>query len=123
MNDQLKLSTETLPGGVGVISAAGYINNEGGEAIADASESLLERGCTVLLIDLDGTRIINSIGVSILLEILEKILERGGRLAFCNLSPTISKTFEIMGLTQYAGVWEDRTAALANLGSAGDEGA
>jgi len=114
-DDQLKLATEVLGGGVGLVTAAGYINNEGGQAVADAVPDLFERGCTSLLIDLDGTRIINSIGVSILLEILEKILESGGRLAFCNLTATIAKTFEIMGLAQYASIYPDRPSAFDGL--------
>ena len=114
-DDQIKLTREVLDGGIGLIAAAGYINNEGGQAIADAAADLLGQGHSKLLIDLEGTRIINSIGVSILLEIMEKLLERDGRLAFCNLTPTISKTFEIMGLVQYAAVYEDREAAAAGL--------
>ncbi len=116
MNDeQMKLSREILSGNMGLIAAAGYINNEGGQAIADAAAELLEQGCNKLLIDLEGTRIINSIGVSILLEIMEKLLEEDGCLAFCNLTPTISKTFEIMGLVQYAKVYSDRQTALNAL--------
>jgi len=119
--EQLKVSAETVPGGIGLISASGYINNEGGQAIADAVERLLGEGNTTLLVDLAGTKIINSIGISILLEILEKLLDGGGRLAFCNLTPTIAKTFEIMGLAQYAGIYSDRDAALAELGDHGGE--
>lgn len=109
--EEMKLSKDVLTGGVGLIAAAGYINNEGGQAIADAASELLDAGCSSLLIDLDGTRIINSIGVSILLEIMEKLLEDNGRLAFCSLTPTISKTFEIMGLVQYAAIYPDRRSA------------
>jgi anti-anti-sigma factor len=116
MNEEkIKLSKDVLSSGVGVIAAAGYINNEGGQAIADAATELMGQGCETLLIDLDGTRIINSIGVSILLEIMEKLLEGKGRLAFCNLTPTISKTFEIMGLVQYADIFEDRQTATVEL--------
>lgn len=113
--EQINLSTNVLTNGVGLIKAAGYINNEGGQAIADAAGDLMERGCATLLIDLEGTRIINSIGVSILLEIMEKLLEENGRLAFCSLTPTISKTFEIMGLVQYATIYPDQHAARADL--------
>jgi len=113
--DQIKLEKNVLSNGVGLIEAAGYINNEGGQAIADAANDLMSRGCGTLLIDLEGTRIINSIGVSILLEIMEKLIEEKGRLAFCNLTPTISKTFEIMGLVQYAAVYPDQGAARAEL--------
>jgi len=83
MNEErIKVSSEVLSEGVGLISAAGYINNEGGQAIADAATGLMDQGSNTLLIDLDGTRIINSIGVSILLEILEKLMDEKGRLAF-----------------------------------------
>ena len=116
MNDErMKLSSDVLSEGVGLIAAAGYINNEGGQAIADAAFELIGKGCSTLLIDLEGTRIINSIGVSILLEIMEKLLEENGALAFCNLTPTISKTFEIMGLVQYASVYPDRQTARSEL--------
>jgi anti-sigma B factor antagonist len=112
MNEErIKISQDLITDGFGLIAASGYINNEGGQAIADAANSLMDQGCTTLLIDLDGTRIINSIGVSILLEILEKLMDEKGQLAFCNLTPTIAKTFEIMGLVQYASVYPDRDAA------------
>jgi len=116
--EQIKLTKDLLSDDFGVIGAAGYINNEGGQAIADAATDLIGQGAKTLLIDLEGTRIINSIGVSILLEILEKLLDEKGRLAFCNLTPTISKTFEIMGLVQYASVYPDRETAQAAI--AGD---
>ena len=71
MNEaQINLKTAVLDDGLGLISAAGYINNEGGQAVADAASELVGGGCSSLVIDLDGTRIINSIGVSILLEIM-----------------------------------------------------
>ena len=111
-DDKMKLATDVLDGGVGLVAAAGYINNEGGQAIADAATELMDQGCKTLLIYLDGTRIISSIGVSILLEILEKLMDEKGQLAFCNLTPTIAKTFEIMGLVQYASVYTDREDAV-----------
>ena len=116
MNEpQMNLQTTVLDDGIGLIAAAGYIKNEGGQAVADAAWELVGGGCNSLVIDLDGTRIINSIGVSILLEIMEKIMEGDGKLAVCNLTPTIAKTFEIMGLDQYAGIFPDREAALTSF--------
>ena len=117
--EQMQLTKDIVADGFGLIAAAGYINNEGGQAIADAASELINGGCGTLLIDLEGTRIINSIGVSILLEIMEKLLEEKGRLAFCNLTPTIAKTFEIMGLVQYAKVYPDRQTATSELAGHG----
>lgn len=110
---ELKLAVTEGP--IAVLEVAGYINNEGGEAIAREAAQLLERGHSTLLFDLQSTRIINSIGISLLLEVLEKILEIKGTLAFCCLSPSIAKTFQIMGLTQYAPIFPDRVSALSKL--------
>lgn len=102
-------------GAVAVLEVTGYINNEGGEAIAREAGRLLDGGVRVLLIDLHATRIINSIGISLLLEVLERTLDLGGTLAFCCLSPSIAKTFQIMGLAQYTRLFTDRGTALGEL--------
>lgn len=104
-------------GAVAVLEVTGYINNEGGEAIAREAGRLLDEGVRVLLIDLHATRIINSIGISLLLEVLERTLDLGGTLAFCCLSPSIAKTFQIMGLAQYTRLFTDRATALRELGA------
>ncbi|MBP1643672.1 MAG: anti-anti-sigma factor [Acidobacteria bacterium] len=114
MTEGLKLTIERRDG-LAVIYTEGYINNQGGEEIARAAYSLLDEGYRRLLLNLTGTRIINSIGISILIEIIEKMLEVEGRLAFCQLTPTIEKTFHIMGLAQYASIYPDERAAMAQL--------
>ena len=62
-------------GDVAVLSTDGYINNQGGEEIAKVSYELLDQGYKVLLLNLAGTKIVNSIGISILIEIIEKSLD------------------------------------------------
>jgi anti-anti-sigma factor len=116
MTDSLKLSVDRR-GGVAVVYTDGYINNQGGEEIAKVAYALLDEGYKTLLLNLAGTKIVNSIGISILIEIIEKMLEVGGKLAFCNLTPTIDKTFHIMGLAQYSSIFPDEAAAFATLGS------
>jgi anti-anti-sigma factor len=114
MTESLKLTIDRRDG-LAVIYTEGYINNQGGEEIARAAYALLEEGYRALLLNLTGTKIINSIGISILIEIIEKMLEVEGRLAFCALTPTIEKTFHIMGLAQYASIFSDESTALAGI--------
>lgn len=113
--DTFELKTAQADGRLAVLEVAGYINNEAGEAIAAEARRLIEGGHRILLLDLSATRIINSIGISLLLEVLEHLLEVEGNLAFCGLSPSIAKTFQIMGLAQYARILPDRAAALEAL--------
>jgi anti-sigma B factor antagonist len=117
MSESLKLTLDDQGDGVVVIRTDGYINNQGGEEIARAAYELIDKGNKYLLLDLASTKIVNSIGISILIEIIEKMIEIDGRLAFCNLTPTIEKTFHIMGLSQYAGIHPDCEAALAEIKS------
>jgi anti-anti-sigma factor len=101
--------------GLAVVYTEGYINNQGGEEIARVAYKLIDESYKVLLFNLAGTRIVNSIGISILIEIIEKLIEIDGRLGFCCLTPTIEKTFNIMGLTKYAPVFPDEASAVAGL--------
>jgi anti-anti-sigma factor len=115
MSETLKVSVERPDSAVAILRTDGYINNAGGEEIARQAYVLLGDGVGRLLLDLEKTKIVNSIGISILIEILEKVLDQGGRLAFCRLTPTIEKTFQIMGLAQYARIFPGPEPALAWL--------
>ena len=114
MTEMLKV-TVNRRNALSVIYTEGYINNQGGEEIARVAYELIDKGENVLLLNLQGTKIVNSIGISILIEIIEKMLEIDGQLAFCNLTPTIDKTFHIMGLAQYAKIYNDEGSAVADL--------
>jgi anti-anti-sigma factor len=116
MSEILKLAVDRRDG-LAVIYTEGYINNQGGEEIARAAYELLDAGFKVLLLNLAGTKIVNSIGISILIEIIEKMIEINGKLGFCCLTPTIEKTFHIMGLAQYAPIFDTEDRAVAALRS------
>ena len=114
MTEMLKVTADRRKD-LSVIYTEGYINNQGGEEIARVAYGLIDQGDKVLLLNLKGTKIVNSIGISILIEIIEKMLELDGKLAFCSLTPTIEKTFHIMGLAQYSSIFADEDTAVAGL--------
>ena len=114
MTETLRLTVDKREG-FAVLYTEGYINNQGGEEIAREAYSHLDQGVRALVLNLEKTRIVNSIGISILIEVIEKMLEVNGKLGFCNLTPTIEKTFHIMGLAQYAGIYRDEAAAATGL--------
>ncbi len=115
MTETLQLTIDDQRDELAVIYTDGYINNQGGEEIARVAYELIGKGRKNLLLNLAGTKIVNSIGISILIEIIEKMLEIDGKLAFCSLTPTIEKTFHIMGLAQYAGIYADEETAIREL--------
>ncbi len=111
MSEICKVAAERR-GDVAILSTDGYINNQGGEEIARQAYMQLESGARALVLNLEKTRIVNSIGISILIEVLEKVMDRKGKLAFCGLTPTIDKTFRIMGLAQYAAIYPTEADAV-----------
>jgi anti-anti-sigma factor len=114
MTDSLNVSVDRRDN-LAVIYTEGYINNQGGEEIARVAYKLIDEGFKVLLLNLGGTKIVNSIGISILIYNIEKMIEISGRLGFCCLTPTIEKTFHIMGLAQYAPIFSDEQSAIGQL--------
>ena len=114
MTEELRVTVDRRDNGA-VLYTRGYINNVGGEEIANRAYELMDDGVTTLLLNLRETKIVNSIGISILIEIIEKMMERGGKIAFCCLTPVIQKTFQIMGLAQFSTIYPDEETAKCEL--------
>jgi len=83
-----------------IIKTEGYINNAGGEQIVQELEK--HANVNKLILNLEKSKVVNSIGISHLIEVIEKLNQVNGKLIFTNLDPTIEKTFSIMGLFQFA---------------------
>ena len=98
-----------------VIETAGYLNDALGEKLSEKARELIQNGHTQLVINLEKTTLINSIGISILIEIIEALEEREGTLNFCGLSATQERTFRMMALAKYAGIFPDEASAIENL--------
>ena len=102
-------------GDVVIIETYGYLNNVGGEQIAQACYKEIDNGKKLFLINLEKSKVVNSIGVSILIEIIEKLQDVDGKLGYYNLAPIVEKTFNIMGLTKYSSVFSSESEALQGM--------
>ena len=102
-------------GDVVIIETNGYLNNVGREQIAQACYKEIDSGKKLFLINLENSKVVNSIGVSILIEIIEKLQDVDGKLGYYNLAPIVEKTFNIMGLTKYSSVFSSENEALQGM--------
>ena len=107
--------TKRNEGDVVIIETNGYLNNVGGEQIAQACYKEIDNGKKLFLINLEKSKVVNSIGVSILIEIIEKLQDVDGKLGYYNLAPIVEKTFNIMGLTKYSSVFSSESEALQGM--------
>jgi len=119
MSQELKVVIDKKDG-YAVLHTDGYVNNPGGEKIAKECYKLIDEGFKHFVLNFEKSKVINSIGISILIEIIEKVLEIKGSVSFTGLTATISKTFKIMGLIQYTKVYESVEAAEAAVPKDGE---
>lgn len=101
--------------GVVILKTDGYLNNVGGEKISAICYEQMNKGMSKFLINMEGTKVVNSIGVSILIEIIEKLQEVNGKLGYCNLAPIVSKTFNIMGISKYSSIFTNEEEGVNGL--------
>jgi len=112
--DKFSLSVEEK-NDIVVIKTDGYINNVAGEKIAQSCYEKIDGGIKKFLLDLEKSSIVNSIGVSIIIEIIEKLEDVDGHIGYYNLAPIVAKTFKIMGLVQYSTIYESEEEALSDM--------
>ena len=75
MSDSIKNIEEK--DGVIIISTSGYFNNIAGEAVLEIFNEKIDSGSKNFLVDMADSKVVNSIGVSILIEIIEKLDKKG----------------------------------------------
>jgi anti-anti-sigma factor len=102
-----------------VIRTDGYINDLGAEAIEQAYDQLAAQGVHRMVVNFARSPIINSVGLAILLGVIEKNMECEGRIVFCCLTQVNAETMEIMDVTQYVPLAETEEAAIALLTEGG----
>ncbi|MDT7778478.1 MAG: hypothetical protein QOC99_990 [Acidobacteriota bacterium] len=105
----------TAEGEVAFVFAGDYVNKMSGQRIERECLTRMERGCRALVINFRDTELVNSIGVSILLGVIDVAERKGTRVVFSNVSRHTVKLFELLGLTRLVVLADSDEAALAIL--------
>ncbi len=102
-------------GDLAVIYAGDYLNKLSGERIERECRRQLEAGCRALIINFCETALVNSIGVSILLGVIDAAESTGAQLIFADVNQQTIQLFEMLGLTRHVALAADEDEALATL--------
>ncbi|MDQ1611171.1 MAG: hypothetical protein QOG00_1102 [Pyrinomonadaceae bacterium] len=102
-------------GDIAVIYASDYLNKLSGERIERECRAHLGAGCRALVVDFKNTGLVNSIGVSIMLGVIDAAERAHAPLVFSNVNSQAAQLFEILGLTLHAALAADEHAALRML--------
>ena len=102
-------------GDLAVIYAGDYLNKLSGERIERECRRQLEMGCRALIINFRETELVNSIGVSILLGVIDAAENTGAQLVFADANQQTVQLFEMLGLTRHVALAANEEEALSTL--------
>lgn len=87
--------------GTAVVVAGDYLNKITGERVERECLIRLEQGCKQLVVDFSQTEIVNSIGVSILLGVIDSASNAGAKVVFADVNEGTAELFEMLGVTNH----------------------
>ena len=102
-------------GTTAVVYASDYLNKLSGEKIERECRRQLNCGCRALVIDFSDTKLVNSIGISILLGIIDVAEKSGAQIVFSDVNNQTVELFEMLGLTRHVLLAKDEAEAILNL--------
>jgi anti-anti-sigma factor len=102
-------------GGAAVVYASDYLNKLSGERIERECRLQLEAGRRALIVNFRDTELVNSIGVSILMGVIDAAEAVGAQLVFSDMSTQTVELFEMLGLTRFVALARTEDEALATL--------
>jgi anti-anti-sigma factor len=101
MENNLSVRTE---GETATVFAGDYLNKLSGEQIERECKQKLEAGAKTLVLNFAETEIVNSIGVSILLGVIDAANDASAKVVFSDVNNDTIELFEMLGLTNHVTV-------------------
>jgi anti-anti-sigma regulatory factor len=83
------------------VFAGDYLNKLSGEIIERECRKKLDAGAKRLIVNFSETEIVNSIGVSILLGVIDAAQTAGAEIVFSDVKEDTVELFEMLGLTNH----------------------
>ena len=100
-------------GDAAIIYASDYLNKLSGERIERECKRQLESGFRTLIINFRDTELVNSIGVSILVGVIDAVEQNTAQLIFADVNDHTVNLFEMLGLTRHVQIAKDESEALS----------
>lgn len=100
-------------GDTAIIYASDYLNKLSGERIERECKRQLDLGCRALVINFRDTELVNSIGVSILMGVIDASEKNHARVVFSDVNGHTANLFDMLGLTRHVSVAKDESEALS----------
>lgn len=88
-------------GETATVFAGDYLNKLSGEAVERECRRRIEAGCKTLVVNFAETEIVNSIGISILLGVIDAAEDAGANIVFSDVNDDTIELFQMLGVTNH----------------------
>ncbi len=84
-----------------VIFAGDYLNKLSGEQLEYECRRRIDAGCKELIVNFSKTEIVNSIGISILLGVIDIAFNNGAEVVFSDVNEDTVELFDMLGVSKH----------------------
>ena len=81
--------------------AGDYLNKLTGESVERECRRRLSEGAAEIVVNFSRTELVNSIGVSILLGVIDAAESLGARVVFSDVNENTAELFDMLGITRH----------------------
>ena len=115
MTTPLKIDSRTEAGDTAVLSLAGEVDVANVAQVREAALKLLAGGAKRLVVDLSATEYLDSSGLGMLVGLLKRIREMGGKMAVAGARDRVMRVLEVTRLKEIFALFGDAAAALKEV--------
>ena len=84
-----------------VVYAGDYLNKLTGESVERECRRKISEGAKEIVVNFSRTELVNSIGVSILLGVIDAAQSNGARVVFTDVNESTAELFDMLGVTRH----------------------
>lgn len=110
----LQIKNETTDD-VSILAIAGEIDLGSAPQLRTALAPILDGATPRLVLDLSGVNFMDSTGIGVMVNALNRVSEKNGACAFCGLQARVKRILQIAGLTKKLPLYETMAEALKAL--------
>lgn len=100
-SDEEMPAVETGDAASAVVYVGDYLNKMHGEQIERECRGKLNEGCSELVVNFSHTELVNSVGISILLGVIDSAKRKGAKVVFSDVRQDTAELFDLLGLTKH----------------------
>ncbi|MCM3738810.1 anti-sigma F factor antagonist [Oceanobacillus luteolus] len=102
-----------------IVRLSGELDHHTAESLrSEWKDMLYQHPVKHVLLNLDGITFMDSSGLGVILGRYKEVLQLGGEMVVCSVSPSIKRLFEMAGLFKIIRLAENESFALETLGVA-----